>query len=180
MTSCPKCRTAHLSPIDPAVSGADAPLRCPSCQGTWVPRHAILFTDLEPSSASSEAAKGNDTRTGMCPAGHGLLRRARLEGALDFALDRCPACGGTWFDAGEWHEVASRHLLGALDQLWDPLRQRQAREEKALGHWRSELEQRLGAQLVSDLDALGDALRGHPDAAQALAYLGDRVRRTKR
>ncbi|HEY3446767.1 MAG TPA: zf-TFIIB domain-containing protein [Myxococcales bacterium] len=181
MANCPKCRTTPLSPIDSGAAGADAPQRCPGCHGIWIPRHAILFSDLEAGApAADPVAKSNDAKAGMCPSGHGLLRRARLEGEVGFALDRCPACGGTWFDAGEWHELASRHLLGSLDVLWDPLQQRRSREEQALNRWHEEMERRLGPRLLGDLEKLGDLLAGHPDAAQALAYLGDRVRRGRR
>ena len=178
MTPCPKCLTATLEPLGAAAPGADAPVRCATCRGIWVPRHAILFADLDDRAPATRDVNP-DAKAGCCPAGHGLLRRARLEGELGFALDRCPSCGGTWFDAGEWHELATRQLLGSLDALWDPLQQRRAREEQARIHWREDLERRLGPRLLADLESLGDALAGHPDAPQALTYLEERSRRRR-
>jgi Zn-finger nucleic acid-binding protein len=175
MATCPKCRTSSLAPLSDASAGGGVPLRCSACRGVWVPRHAILFSGLDDFGRAPDHPS-LDAKVGRCPAGHGLLRRARLEGELRFALDRCPTCGGTWFDAGEWHELATRHLLTSLDDLWDPLKQRRARETKALERWRAELERRLGPKLLGQVEKLGDALAGHDDAAQALAFLEERIR----
>jgi len=172
MSQCPKCRTATLAPIS---AGPDAPARCSACRGVWVPRHAIVLEDLDEPSRDA-VSQHADARAGLCPAGHGLMWRVRLEGDLGFALDRCSTCSGTWFDAGEWSEIASRHLLDSLDDFWDPLKQKQAREEKGLQNWRGALLASLGEKTMGELEDLAQVLATHQDGGQALAYLQEAVR----
>lgn len=175
MSTCPKCRTQTLVPIVGA-GGGEAPSRCMTCRGVWVPRNAVVVEELERAAPTREASAAADARVGLCPAGHGLLRRAKLGGALDFALDRCSHCGGTWFDAGEWHEIATRRLLESLDDLWDPLHQRHVREQQTLDHWRDQLAGALGEQTLDDLERLADVLAHHPAGPQALAFLQESIR----
>jgi Zn-finger nucleic acid-binding protein len=178
MLMCPKCRSATLATFS-GGGRAEHPARCSQCRGVWVPRRASVFESLEDGGPDSAGAS-SDAHAGLCPKGHGLLRRARLDGDLGFALDRCSTCGGTWFDAGEWHEIASRQLLESLDDLWDPVKQRQAREIKGLDRWRSEMLATLGAKTMGELEDLARVLATHPDGVQALAFLQEAVRLRRR
>lgn len=118
-----------------------------------------------------------DARTGLCPFGHGILIRAKVEIDDSFYLERCPECMGIWFDKGEWNKLAQSHLLERLDTLWDPawrFRHRQSRERELV---RRRLEQSFGAETLGQLDALVDRLGDAATTvrAEALAYLEEKL-----
>src|SRR5206468_12025110 len=107
----------------------------------------------------------------LCPGCRGLLVRARVEASHPFHLDRCPACAGVWFDAGEWAAVASTEWLTHLDDLWDPAWQRRARERQAQKRHLQEIERALGAETLERVRAAIAALRNHPRRSLGLSYL---------
>ncbi|HYS09665.1 MAG TPA: zf-TFIIB domain-containing protein [Myxococcales bacterium] len=174
MRACPKCKTQTLAPLasgrsdDPEVV---PPSRCTHCQGVWLP-HEAIEQHLVPASVDSErAAPIADGLAGFCPRCKGLLVRARFEGSRPFHLDRCPACAGVWFDAGEWAAVASSEWLTHLDDLWDPAWRRRVREKKAHARHLEEIERALGPEILERLRAAVSALRNHPMRALGLSYL---------
>jgi Zn-finger nucleic acid-binding protein len=86
--------------------------RCPACQGIWLDRSEFealkeQLADFMPEvdagwheraqASIDEAAKKEQDRTRCrdCTATLSHVRRGRV------TLDRCPDCGGTWFDVGE-------------------------------------------------------------------------------
>jgi Zn-finger nucleic acid-binding protein len=185
MTSnCPKCKSAtlhHLSMLKRPAGDPEAvvPSRCGTCQGVWLPHEAIVL-ELKPSdSAEGDApSPGSPTnlRPGMCPMGHGLLSRARTEGSPSFHLDRCEACRGIWFDAGEWAAIAATEWLHHLDDLWDPVHRKQMREQTEREHRLATLKTALGEEAYQKVLAAADALRDHPQSSIALAFLLDEAR----
>jgi Zn-finger nucleic acid-binding protein len=112
-----------------------------------------------------------DARAGFCPNGHGFLRRARVEVAHPFHLDRCEACAGVWFDAGEWAIVAASEWLKHLDDLWDPVYRKRMREERAQERHLETLRHALGDQVFEQVVAVAESLRAHPMKSIALAYI---------
>ncbi|MCB9652621.1 MAG: zf-TFIIB domain-containing protein [Deltaproteobacteria bacterium] len=174
---CPKCEKV---PLVSAAGRASRLLRCPYCRGTWFPRdeahldavHELLQADdtIRPGSVA-------DARTGLCPLGHGILIRAKVEIEDPFYLERCPECVGIWFDKGEWNKLAQSHLLDRLDTLWDPawrFRHRQSRERELA---RRRLEKVLGPETLTELDALVERLGNASTAvrSEALAYLEEKL-----
>jgi Zn-finger nucleic acid-binding protein len=174
MRSCPKCKTQTLAALAPA-RGRDPdvvpPSRCTHCQGVWLPREAI-DQHLVPASIDTEhAAPVADDLPGFCPRCKGLLVRARVEGPKPFHLDRCPACAGVFFDAGEWATVAASEWLNHLDDLWDPAWRRRAREKNARARHLEEVERALGSSTLELLRAAVAALKDHPRRALGLSWL---------
>ena len=151
------------------------PLRCRQCHGVWLP-HESIREGLVPASAHvddkpSEIAEDADARVGFCPAGHGFLRRARVDVAPHpFHLDRCSACAGVWFDAGEWASVAASEWLRHLDDLWDPNYQKRVREEATRKHAVEALKEALGDIAFEQVVETAAILRNHPMKSFALAY----------
>src|SRR5215472_17369626 len=92
---CPKCRTTNLDEHD---GGATA--SCPTCGGMWVRMQDVprVLAEAAGEEPVVEADPKLDAQAGMCPAGHGILTRARIEGEKAFTLERCPTCFGIWFD----------------------------------------------------------------------------------
>lgn len=165
--ACPKCRNVALVPL----LGAKV-LKCPNCKGAWLSKDqakleavgALLGTD-----STVRPGFNPDARTGLCPNGHGILLRARVEHDEPFFLERCPDCHGVWFDKGEWAQVAQLHLMEHLEQLWDPAfrwRSKQPEEAEAL-------QRDLGTSTFEALHALSLALKERSPRVQAaaMAYL---------
>jgi Zn-finger nucleic acid-binding protein len=179
MRTCPKCKTQTLAPL--AQDRADIPdvvppSRCTHCQGVWLP-HEAIEQHLVPASVDTErAAPIADELAGFCPRCNGLLVRAEVEGPRAFHLDRCPACAGVWFDAGEWAAVASSEWLTHLDDLWDPVWRRRVRERRAQARHLEEIERALGPQTLTCLRAAVAALRNHPMRSLGLSYLIEELR----
>src|SRR3954462_3979298 len=104
LAHCPKCVSQLLVPVEGvrASSGASA-LQCPSCSGFWVPPEVVpLPTSLSILSARDTRKPPPPSelqRTGQCPEGHGLLRRARVTWHNPYFLERCARCGGVGCDS---------------------------------------------------------------------------------
>jgi Zn-finger nucleic acid-binding protein len=143
----------------------------------WLPHEAVeqRFTAV-PDEPGQLAPAPTDALHGFCPRCRGLLVRARVDGARPFHLDRCPACGGIWFDAGEWALVASSEWLDHLDDLWDPIWRRRVREQRAHLRHLEEIERALGPQTLERVRAAIDALRDHPMRSLGLSFLIEELR----
>lgn len=123
----------------------------------------------------------NDKKGGVCPFGHGLLARTRVElddGGDTFFLERCSTCSGVFFDDGEWARLAHSRMFAHLEELWDPLFQQRLAEARSRERWRDDLVEKLSQEVVDQLDRLVTALsaapRGH--ASDGLAWLTSRLR----
>jgi Zn-finger nucleic acid-binding protein len=188
---CPKCKVPTLAPFSvhrqPPRSEASPvpPSRCSTCDGVWMP-HGALALEIRPPEGPAPAATGEtptpasgdnpDARVGFCPAGHGLLIRAKVETSRPFYLDRCGTCAGIWFDAGEWAALAATEWLHHVDDLWDPVFRRRLREERARKQQIEALEQALGAEAARKVVDLAGELKKHPHRSIAMAFLIDEVR----
>ncbi|MCC6876025.1 MAG: zf-TFIIB domain-containing protein, partial [Sandaracinaceae bacterium] len=158
--------------------GSRLALGCARCGGLWARDGAI--DKLAPAEPAATAARApNDERTGLCPDGHGILLRARVEQQDEppFYLERCAHCHGVWFDAGEWARVASSELRTHLDDLWDPVARLEALRAKREARLTGDLRARLGDALHDQLVAVVEALASHPDRAMALAFVEQRLAR---
>jgi Zn-finger nucleic acid-binding protein len=179
---CPKCLTQLLVALDGTRARAGAAAsQCPSCLGFWVPPEVVLVPasaellskrDTHPPLAPSE-----DRRTGQCPDGHGLLRRARVTWHNPYFLERCARCGGVWFDAGEWSRTAADGLLANLSEVWSPAWRTRLSEQQSHAALEIDLRSKLGGDLFDLLHAVASRLEAHPQRAVALAYLSERLKR---
>src|SRR5450432_301916 len=178
---CPKCLTQLLVAVDGTrASTGRAALRCPSCSGFWVPPEVVAVAasvellgklDTPPSQAP-----GQEKRTGQCPDGHGLLRRARVTFHAPYFLERCARCGGVWFDAGEWSRAAADGLLTNLSEVWSPAWRKQLSDEQSHASLEVDLRAKLGGELFDLLHAVANRLEAHEHRGVALAYLVERLK----
>ncbi len=183
MRPCPKCQTPTLAPIAARASAHGdvvPPSRCGRCHGVWLPHEAIEQRMLPAADDAGQATAAVDALHGFCPGCRGLLVRVRVDAERPFHLDRCPACGGIWFDAGEWARVASSEWLSHLDNLWDPVWRRRVREQRAHRRHVEEIERALGAETLRQLQGAIDALRDHPMRSLGLSYLIEELRGPQR
>jgi Zn-finger nucleic acid-binding protein len=178
---CPKCLTQLLVAVDGtrASTGAAA-LRCPGCSGFWVPPEVVVVAAsaelLGKLDTRPQQAPGEDKRTGQCPDGHGLLRRARVTFHAPYFLERCARCGGVWFDAGEWSRAAADGLLANLSEVWSPAWRKHLSDQQSHESLEVDLRAKLGSELFDLLHIVANRLEVHPQRGVALAYLSERLR----
>lgn len=162
-----------------ASTGAAA-LRCPSCSGFWVPPEVVQVAAsvelLGKLDTHPKQIPGEDKRTGQCPDGHGLLRRARVTFHAPYFLERCARCGGVWFDAGEWSRAAADGLLANLSEVWSPAWRKHLSDQQSQEALEVDLRAKLGSELFDLLHAVANRLETHPQRGVALAYLSERLR----
>lgn len=174
--TCPKCKTVTLRP---AGRGGTPVIRCYQCHGMWVTVEeaealALGGTLLDPYSMLPQKA-GGDAITGLCPEGHGLMTRAKVDLEDAFYLERCARCGGIWFDSGEWQKLASSHLVHHLRDLWDPEWHRRMRAERIERGHRERVVELIGEPLVAEIDRLVGSLEGHAERREAVGYLKQKL-----
>jgi Zn-finger nucleic acid-binding protein len=133
----------------------------------WQTDPFVELNEDEPMSVRPDT----DKRTGLCPMGHGILLRARVDSEQIYYLERCGFCRGVWLDRGEWQRLAAALYLDHLDDLWDPTWQKQRRSESLQIKLDNALSTQLGEPLYEQLRAVVEALRQHPAKAQALAWI---------
>jgi len=181
LAHCPKCASQLLIPVQGvrASSGASA-LQCPSCSGFWVPPEVVALPAsvevLTERDARSAPKAQEDKRTGQCPDGHGLLRRARVTWHDPYFLERCGRCGGVWFDAGEWSRAVADDLLANLSEVWSPAFRKHLSDQQSHESLEVDLRSKLGVELFDLLHTLAERLQAHPQRAVALAYLSERLK----
>src|SRR5207244_2897796 len=82
----------------------------------------------------------------LCPdCGH-ILLPYHVGHALNFTLDHCGHCGGTWFDKNEWEILKSRNLHDDIHFIFSHVWQAEVfHEERRQAHERLLLE-KFGAE----------------------------------
>ncbi len=171
---CPKCGPSPLT----ALEQSDV-LRCGKCAGYWVPPKALAQPEtaellLRHDQVPREPLE-QDHRTGPCPEGHGLLRRARVTNDHPYFLERCPRCGGIWCDPGEWTRLAQAGLPQDLSEVWSPAWRDHLSEEQNRASLEADLRAKLGNATFEALEKLATELGDRNLGALALAYLRERL-----
>ena len=177
-TPCPKCRDVDLIPLRDDVYHNQMKF-CRKCQGLWLYKEALSFADGPiPSLPTDEAGHDDDAdrKAGLCPFGHGVLIRARVDTEPAFFLDRCSTCGGIWFDRGELHLVAMAGLTEQLPDLWSPEWRRERRRERDRLEYLEDMKSKIGDGLFQRLTNLVEVLRENPLKRQVLDFLIDELR----
>lgn len=173
---CPVCKKLSLQTVEsaPGLTG----LRCDACAGVWIPRtnydawHARLPSDLRESQAPAQYAGADAQQPKLCPQCGRLLLPYRVGHGLPFALDYCGACGGTWFDHGEWDAILARNLHGNLHDIITAHWQAAVREEEMHATIDRTYQRLLGPAYVKTVE-FRTWLRAQPQKALILACLGE-------
>lgn len=166
--NCPKCKDVEIK-----KASFHAPYACRKCGGMWVVDSKFpdaATTPVEPDGDSSETVDF-DQKTGMCPSGHGILIRARVDMDEPFYLEKCTACGGIWFDKGEWLRIAHTSLAGNLHEIWSKAWQRKHGREKNRENFLAMNRKLLGDDVFNAIMALAEKLKAHPEKLRAVALL---------
>lgn len=168
---CPKCRETDLD-----KASFNEPYVCQSCEGMWV--HSDQMSQWPETSemlADIIAAGDTDHKTGLCPEGHGIMIRARVDVEKPFYLEKCLHCNGIWFDQGEWQRVVQNHLAETIDMIWCTAWQRKQRLEKEQEKYLELNKSLLGEEVFEEIMALASRLAHHPQKLRAVAFLQNQV-----
>ncbi len=177
---CPKCPGEPLESLSlPAGAGGSAHA-CEACHGFWVRGAELEALCHCQALTERDAALGRpgatDAKVVQCPDGHGLLRRTRVTVKDPYFLDRCPRCGGVWFDAGDWARLSQDGLLTHLSDVWSPAWRDKLSKEQERAAWEEDLRSKLGDEVFETLRALPEQLTTQEQRALALAYLSERLK----
>lgn len=110
----------------------------------------------------------NDQRTGLCPQGHGILIRAKVEAEPPFYLEKCFKCGGVWFDKEEWLNIPEEYCEGDLYNLWSGGWQKQLKVQQKKEEMDLVYEQALGKELFREIKELARTIKNHKEKFRAL------------
>jgi len=165
---CPKCKTTELK-----KRTINSPYFCNSCGGMWhlndsksdLPENTIVNI------TENQVQNEHDCKTGMCPSGHGIMIRARVDIDEPFYIERCTACGGIWFDKGEWQRIAEHNLADNLSIIWSKSWQRKQSREKNRESFLNTNRKLLGDNIFNSIVDLAEKLKEHPEKDRAIALL---------
>lgn len=161
--------------------------KCPKSNGYWITApcywHWHSLQDLaalqnlqHPSREHTVPIPQNQDRQALlCPESHCILLRYHVSGDLECYVDRSPATGGIWLDAGEWEALKDRGMHASLHMIFSSRYQRKVMIEKS--------EKTLDEQFFNDLspsdrECVTDMLqwlKDHPMRRRILAWLLQRT-----
>ena len=173
--NCPKCNTVNLQ-----KSGFGLPLTCSQCGGKWISHDEIsklsemfIATDDQPGIVDDGS---NDGKTGLCPNGHGIMLRAKVDTHDDlFYLEKCTKCGGIWFDKGELKRMNESRLIENIADFWTVNWQRKHRREKDREGYLAMNKKLFGDDIYDSILRLASLLKKHPEKTRALALLKEEM-----
>jgi Zn-finger nucleic acid-binding protein len=173
---CPKCKTIELRGGGPYASPGNRAGSCPTCGGIWIQSNnfsaiADHFGESPKDSPESEENNDPDSRTGLCPDGHGIMIRAKVPLEPPFYLEKCGACGGIWFDRGELSRVLESDLISNLSVIWTMAWQRRQHQQEGLEQYRRIQKEKLGEEIYEQIVRLAEILKDHPHKIRGISLL---------
>ncbi|MBT9313120.1 zf-TFIIB domain-containing protein [Leptothoe kymatousa] len=134
---CPCCQTSSLK--RDRLNEFLAVHACEACEGQWISSYDYWHwleweTNDEPIKPcdhvdlSDRLEVADNSRATFCPECHHLMRRAKVGHGLEFYLDRCSHCGGSWFDKGEWEILKACNIHNKVHLVFSEPWQSQIRQ----------------------------------------------------
>ncbi|BCS96721.1 hypothetical protein DSLASN_23530 [Desulfoluna limicola] len=169
---CPKCKTTDLKKPD-----YNSPWFCEACGGMWlINNDNSCFPNTVTATMNEHLSEdSHDKKTGICPSGHGLMIRAKVDIDEPFYLERCTACGGIWFDKGEWQRIGENNLAQNLNDIWSLSWQRAQGKAKNRESFLKTNQALLGEHIFQSIMALTEKLKDHPEKERAIALLQQEI-----
>jgi Zn-finger nucleic acid-binding protein len=170
---CPKCKTIQLRTPQPK-----SPSFCKQCGGMWMANLGAsdfieAVTEICPKKI---AGNDSDKKTGVCPFGHGIMMRAKVDIDEPFYLEKCTTCGGIWFDQGEWLRIVENNFVENLSNIWSEAWQRKHRKEKNRDFFLTMNQKVLGENVFRMIVDLAEVLKNHPEKDRAIALLHQEIK----
>lgn len=174
---CPVCGTDSLTldNLDKTLRG----YKCDQCAGYWISGNQYWqWLDsrggplLKKELAYTEDLSVNDsTHAKICVECGRLMIRNRVGQGVSFFLDRCTACGGTWFDKNEWEVLKRRHLHDEVHTIFSAVWQSENRQQQQRTTHEKKLLAALGQPNYDKLKDMKSWFAKHPKKNWILAYL---------
>jgi Zn-finger nucleic acid-binding protein len=169
--NCPKCHTSELR-----KRSYNSPLVCSKCGGMWLMEGGgARLGAIEVEEVIDPDTDHHDKKTGLCPSGHGIMIRAKVDIDEPFYLEKCTACGGIWFDRGEWVKIAELNLAVDLQHIWTKSWQRRQSKQKGREQFLNLNQKLLGEKIFAAVMDLAKELKAHPEKHRALALLQQEI-----
>jgi len=173
---CPLCQKPTLAIVDlmPGLAGHT----CSVCAGVWIDRakyvawRALQAADLPETNTPTPITISETPKAKICPQCGHLLLPYRVGHGLSFSIDYCGACGGVWFDRGEWDAIKAKHLHDNLHDIVSTHWQKAVRQSRV----QESIEQTYARHLEGSYAKAQEVklwLREQPQQALILAYLAD-------
>lgn len=178
------------SPIHPHIDLEEYELepglnvwRCPSSLGYWMPSpsywhwhsqqdaDALKKISQTPHPHHAPIPQNGDRKALLCPESHCILLRYRVSGELGFYVDRSPATGGIWLDAGEWEALKDHGMHATLHMIFSNSYQRRVMLEEAENALDEQFFGELSTQDRECVQEMLTWLKPHPLNRRILAWL---------
>lgn len=106
----------------------------------------------------------------LCPETGTIMTRCKVGYDFKFYIDRSRT-GGIWLDAGEWGALKNRNFHDELHLIFtEPWQSKVLAQQKKMMTQKL-LQQKLGSELLKEIEGLKKSLANHPHKAYALAYI---------
>jgi Zn-finger nucleic acid-binding protein len=150
---------------------------CPGCRGHWLPSfnywswRAMHGPGLPIRDPDDETVKATDRPEPKdCPECGTRLAGYAVGHGVPFHLDRCLACGGTWFDADEWAILRHRQMHDDIDRIFMSAWQESLSDEDR-ETWDLDYARRLDPDDFRKLRRFRAWVDAHPQRKTLIAYL---------
>jgi Zn-finger nucleic acid-binding protein len=120
--TCPKCAAA----MEPVTHGDVTVERCTSCKGLWFDlmehRHlrGARGADAIDTGSPVAGSRTDEQRNINCPKCGARMTHLRDVDNRTIEYEYCPACNGSFFDAGEFVRYRDDGFLGTLRAMFRP------------------------------------------------------------
>ncbi|MEO0867883.1 MAG: zf-TFIIB domain-containing protein [Cyanobacteria bacterium J06642_11] len=177
---CPSCQTVPLKRL--RLDDSLTVHTCESCEGQWISSYDYWhWLEWETNDAHIQPCHSVDlsdrlelvdnTRATFCPECNHLMRRAKVGHGLEFYLDRCSHCGGSWFDKGEWELLKACNIHNKVHLVFSEAWQSQIRQAEFNRVLEETYRSALGNDDYAQALLIRDWLEQHPHRDYILSLL---------
>jgi len=177
--ACPKDKQVSL--VETVLNHGLSVLRCPNCEGHWLPGEAYQTWQQQQPEAIQNAAptlmnvpfepSPTDTQAALCPECNHYLSRAKVGQRYSFYVERCSNCGGIWCDRGEWEVLKKMGLHGSIQQVFSADWKNRIKQLEYSNRERQATIEKLGEDIAARVFELAELLEKHPNGDFGVAYL---------
>ena len=145
---CPLCQKHSTTEVE-LESGLQA-VECQYCGGHWIKSFQYwkwmeAHKENLPEITNEVSLPVQDSKGGkFCPECNKFLVRYKVGHGVNFQLDRCNTCGGTWFDKNEWETLKAKNLHDDVHFIFSAAWQTKVLKEDVKASMEELLKKKLG------------------------------------
>ena len=175
--NCPVCKSIILSRKE--LETHLQAYECDSCRGRWIASYQYWKWKESsgsrlpdpPAPQQDDLPVHDSTAAKLCPECGHFLRRYPVGEGLDFSLDRCGNCGGTWFDKNEWEILKSRGLHDNVHKIFSEIWQHRIRDDQRRQAADQMYRDKFGTEDYEKIKQIREWIQAHPQQSELLAFL---------